>query len=311
MSLPIKYRPKSFSEVVGNKNTVRLIQSKLDNPPSAFLLTGPPGIGKTTLGRIIGIELGCYNPDSKTNMDFIEYNSADFRGIDTIRQIRESMYMLPNKADMKIYLLDELHQLSRDAQESLLKPLEEPPDHVLFILCTTNPEKLTEALKRRCCTCSLLALSEKEIVSQLRFIVGRENKKFSDELLNILAERSNGSLGIAVQRLDEIIDFSDSDAIAFLGKTQDIQYKIKDLCQILIKGHFKWEQIRKILVDLQDEQPENIRRAVLGYCNAVLLKNDSPNAGLILSSFANSNTYDIGKIAITNILYELCTILNS
>ena len=146
-SLHQLYRPESFDEVIGNEDTIERLKAVLGNEirrPHSYLLHGPAGCGKTTLGRIIAKEVGC------KGMDFVELDSADFRGIQSVRGIRRQTAYAPMESECRVWLLDEAHALTNDAQTALLKALEEPPSHVYFILCTTMPEKLLPTLRSRC-----------------------------------------------------------------------------------------------------------------------------------------------------------------
>ena len=145
-TLPIKYRPQYFDEVAGNKDAVAqceaILKRSLATIPRSWLFTGPSGTGKTTLARILRYELDC------SDADFHEFNTSNTRGIDTIREITSKARLSPMDGKIQVYLLDECHQLTKDAQNALLKALEDTPKHTFFMLCTTNPEKSRSYLRR-------------------------------------------------------------------------------------------------------------------------------------------------------------------
>ena len=202
MPLHLKYRPKNFSEFVGNPGTVEALETVLAKPkneiPHAFLFCGPSGCGKTTLARIVKNELGC------SNEDFIEIDSGDFRGIDTIRDIRQNMVFRPLSGGIRVWLLDECHQLSKDAQNAFLKALEDTPEHVYFLLATTEPEKLLKTIRTRCARFDVHPLSERMMVRHLRKITEKEGKKVPNEVLSQIASDSLGSVRQALVILDKI-----------------------------------------------------------------------------------------------------------
>lgn len=282
MSLITDYRPEELDEFIGSETTVRIVESKMgvQNKPHAYLITGPSGCGKTTMGRIIASMLGA------SDFNFEEMDSADFRGIDTIRQIRRNMVKSPigvNK--VRVWLLDECHQLSRDAQEALLKALEDTPDHVFFILCTTDPQKLKETLKRRCLHLVVDRVDDDTIVEYLKEIATEyEEKEVSEYLLEVIAEKSDGSIGRALTLLDSIIDLDKDQAQEELDRKEAEINEAIDLCRALIKGA-KWKTVSKILIGLKQSNPEKIRRAVLGYCSTVLLKGDNAQAYVVMDCF--------------------------
>jgi len=154
MPLQVTHRPKTLDDMIGNEAAIESLNSVLsrekDVPPS-FFFTGLPGGGKTTLARIIKEHLNI------SDMDFYEYNAANTRGIDTIRQIANNCVLAPMGGDRKLYLLDEVHMQTGYALQAILKLLEEPPKHVYFALCTSEPEiikpKLLKAIRRRCHEC--------------------------------------------------------------------------------------------------------------------------------------------------------------
>ena len=158
MSLSRKYRPQSLDEIYGNKAVVKSLGSVLNKKevPPAFLFTGNSGCGKTSLARIAATQLGC------TGHDFKEVDSADFRGIDTIRGIRRQM-RLKSMSGIRVWLLDECHKMSGDAQSALLKALEDPPSHVYFMLATTDPQKLLKTIRNRCVHFEVQPLGNSEI----------------------------------------------------------------------------------------------------------------------------------------------------
>jgi DNA polymerase-3 subunit gamma/tau len=312
MTLQLKYRPTVFDDLVGNESTIKAIQSKMKvEIPSSILITGPSGCGKTTLGRIIAHEIGSYDPSLAMNMNFHEYNFALNRGIDVVRDIMKNIYLSPMNAKYRVLLFDECHQITSEGATALLKPLEDAPEHIIFILCTNEPDKLTVTIKRRLFQCAMSLLEEDEIVSYLSEVAHKEKKKVHKDILIAIAERSNGSLGIALRDLDGIIELPVDEMENALHKMEGAQKSIRDLCQLLIsKKQVTWKQIIPILNDLQSEEPEKIRRAVMGYCSAILMKGDNPKVGIILNAFVECNTFSIGKISIVNTLYNLIAFLN-
>src|SRR5690554_5071868 len=168
--LYLKYRPDSLDEVVGNSETVELLRSQLSPDASqpigrSILFHGPTGCGKTTLGRIVARELGAKGSDIK------EIDAADFRGIDTIREIRKQIAYKPLEGPYQVWILDEVHRATQDAQSALLKTLEDTPSHVYFILCTTDPQKLLPAIRGRCADYQVRTLNDREMRMLLRRVV--------------------------------------------------------------------------------------------------------------------------------------------
>jgi len=155
MSLYKKYRPSTFDDIVGNSVTIQALKKSVEGRKNhVFLFTGPSGCGKTTLSRIVAKELGA------KGSDFRELDSADFRGIDTIRNLRKTIGYHPLESKVVVYLLDEVHKLTGDAQNAMLKMLEETPEHVYFILATTDPQKLLGTIKGRCSIYTVEALED-------------------------------------------------------------------------------------------------------------------------------------------------------
>lgn len=277
MTLNVDYRPMSLDEIVGNEATVESLRSVLkrkEDVPGSFFFTGLPGGGKTTLAYVIKEEL------SISDLDFYEYNTANTRGIDTIRDIGRSMKTAPMKGDRKLYLLDECHQITGPALEGLLKMLEDPPKHVIFVLCTSEPEKIKgntlKAIRRRCLEAELKPLRRGQIKLLLDEVLESEKvDDFPDNIKSKIAESCWGSAGQALSLLDSVIDMTDYDQMEEAIENLVVSEKsVNELCKILIDhrltGNNKWEQLRKVLPNVKGD-PETIRYAICTYLEKVIL----------------------------------------
>ncbi len=266
--LYLKYRPKTFAEIVGNEDVVKVLESHLDGTskqpiPRSILFYGPTGCGKTTLGRIVAKELGAKGSDLK------EIDSADFRGVETARDIRKQSIYKPLEGSHRIWILDECHRLTGDAQSALLKALEDTPSHVYFILCTTEPQKLLSTIRGRCAQFQVNPLSEKEMKILLRRVVKSENETLPKEVYGQITQDSLGYPRNALQILSQVLAVEEDKRLSIAKKAAEEHSKTIELCRALVEGA-PWKKISNILKGL-DEDPEKVRRAVLGYCQAVLL----------------------------------------
>ena len=219
-----KYRPQKFSEVIGQEHVTRTLQNAIEQGRSAhgYIFSGHRGIGKTTVARILAASLNCRSKDhpvpepcgvcescveirAGNSVDVIEIDAATNRGIDEIRELREAARYRPARDRFKIYILDEAHQITDAAFNALLKTLEEPPDHIVFMLATTQPEDIPQTIRSRCQHFSFRAVKFDDIVSQLRDILRREKIEADDDALALLAEAGDGSMRDALSILDQAI----------------------------------------------------------------------------------------------------------
>jgi len=281
MSLYHKYRPTSLGQVKGNKEIVSSLGNLLKSPstmPHTYLFKGPTGCGKTTLARIIAKELEI------TDADFVEMNSSDFKGIDTIREIIRNVAYKPLESPYRIYLLDECHKLTNDAQNALLKTLEDTPKHVIFILCTTDPQKLLAAILGRCQEFTVRTLTAEEMVNLLTRVSRKEKEKVDKKILEQIAEDSQGHPRNALQILEKVLAVEPELREDVAKQTAEDLNKSIDLCKALIAGK-PWKVVKNIVKDLKDQDPEGVRRHVLAYAQAVHLNKGDAQSGLVLEEF--------------------------
>ena len=223
-----KYRPQKFSEVIGQEHVTRTLKNAIEQGRTAhgYIFSGHRGIGKTTVARILAMALNCrssQNPVAEpcgvcdscveiragNSVDVIEIDAATNRGIDEIRELREAARYRPARDRFKIYILDEAHQITDAAFNALLKTLEEPPGHVVFMLATTQPEDIPQTIRSRCQHFSFRAVKFEQIVEQLRDLCARENIQADEAALALLAEAGDGSMRDALSILDQAIASSE------------------------------------------------------------------------------------------------------
>ena len=280
MGLYQKYRPNSLNTFLGNESTVVALESVLEKSeiPHVFLFSGPTGCGKTTLARIVSKMVGA------GDNDISEIDSADFRGIDTIREIRKLSQYKPLSGDSRVWILDECHKLSNDAQNALLKQLEDTPDHVFFFLCTTEPHKLLPTIKGLCSTYEVNVLPEATMVKLLRRITKKEGGEVSKKVLERIAEDSQGHPRNAINILEKVLAVPVENQMEVAKKSAEEQSQSIELCRALLR-QASWKEISTILKGLKEDDPEAVRRHVIGYTAAVLLGKNNALAAAILEEF--------------------------
>jgi DNA polymerase-3 subunit gamma/tau len=202
-----KYRSKKLSEIVGQEHITTTLSHALKSGriSHAYLLTGPRGVGKTSIARILAHEVNnlTYDEDA-SHLDVIEIDAASNRGIEEIRDLREKIHSAPASAKYKVYIIDEVHMLTKPAFNALLKTLEEPPSHVIFILATTEAHKLPETIISRCMRFTFKPIEHTKAVEHLRSIAKSESIAISDEALRLIVEHSEGSFRDSISLLDQI-----------------------------------------------------------------------------------------------------------
>lgn len=221
ISLYRKYRPKTFSDVVGQEVVVKILKNSiLNNKIShAYIFSGPRGTGKTSIAKIFSKAVNCLNTTDgdlcnncenclqniDEEIDIIEIDAASNNGVDEIREIRNNVKLMPVHLKYKVYIIDEVHMLSTSAFNALLKTLEEPPKHVIFILATTEFNKIPATVISRCQKFDFKKITNKQIEDRLKYILEQEKKSLNGEVISLIAKLSDGGLRDAINMLDQVI----------------------------------------------------------------------------------------------------------
>src|SRR5579862_1685347 len=272
-----KYRPQKFSEVIGQDHVTRTLKNAIEQGRTAhgYIFSGHRGIGKTTVARILAMALNCQSQDhpvpepcgvcdscreirAGNAVDVIEIDAATNRGIDEIRELREAARYRPARDRFKIYILDEAHQITDAAFNALLKTLEEPPSHIVFMMATTQPEDIPQTIRSRCQHFSFHAVRFDDIVQQLRDIAQKEGIAADDDALAMLAEVGDGSMRDALSIMDQ--------AIACCGTT---------LSADVVRG-LVGTVSTQVLEDVMDAVARNSSEDVLRTIDRLLVEGQSP-----------------------------------
>lgn len=283
MELYKKYRPTKLSDVLGQDAVVHALENKIRNKevPHTILLSGESGIGKTTIARILAKELGCEEEY------MTECNASSTRGIDFAKSLIAEMNNKPLVGSCKIYLLDEAHNLTSDAQNALLKALEDTPSHVYFILTTTDKKKLIKAVRTRCWEIDLSRIDDDAIGRLVRKVSRLESIKISPEVLDRIIDHSHGSARVALVYLDSINGIDDESAKNLINSLDETEKNGIILCRLLFDKNSKWVNIAKALSDTEDIDPETVRYTILAYARKALLGNNQL-AAVIINEFKDT-----------------------
>ncbi|MBF0253500.1 MAG: DNA polymerase III subunit gamma/tau [Candidatus Omnitrophica bacterium] len=329
-----KYRPVNFEDVVGQESVTRTIINSIEKNriSNAYIFSGPRGVGKTSVARLIAKVLNCQNPTPKgpcnickqctqvnkaSSMDVLEIDGASNRGIDEIRALRENVKFMPVSGKYKVYIIDEVHMLTTEAFNALLKTLEEPPEHVKFIFATTEPHKVLATIMSRCQRFDFRRISPVQISERLLDIAKNENIAIEPSAINVIAKAADGSLRDAVVILDQMISFSNEKVL-----TKDVTDLLGMLSSDTVIG------IAEALIDkdpqgvlrLVDElidsgkEPVYIAKNIIDYFRDLMIIKitGSPSGDMILTQEERTKINKLSeKITIEDILYILQNLLHS
>ena len=308
MELYKKYRPKKLKDVVGQSGVVKSLSLKIkkNKVPHAILFSGPSGCGKTTVARIIKRKIGC------GNHDFKDINCADFRGIDMVRDIRQRMTLSPIDGECLVWLIDECHKLSNDAMNAMLKILEDTPDHVYFMLCTTDPQKLLRTIRTRCTEYNMKSLSAEDLESLLVRTCKDEKVGITTDVFDKIIDNCAGSPRQALVLLDQIIDMTKEKDMMESIQSSAIESDAFEIAKALLYGKSNWSSMTKILKSVDISKHEGLRAMIMNTAKNNLLNNrNTGRAYLVMESFSenffdrSSPGFDTGECLFVAACYEV------
>ncbi|MBW2309229.1 MAG: AAA family ATPase [Deltaproteobacteria bacterium] len=281
-----KYRPRKLSQIMGQPQAVAALEVMVqeNRVPHTLLLSGPSGTGKTTIARILRKYLGC------SKVDFTEVNCSDLTGIDTVRDIRRRVGQAPLNGTSRIWLIDEAHKITDAAQNAMLKLLEDTPDHVWFILATTNPDKLLRTVRSRCTEISLNSLNSAALEAIIHRVATKENVTLSKAVMEKLIQTADGNGRKALVILDQIRGLPEQDQLDAIVPDKAQTQAIEIFLAIIRRE--KWSKVAAILREVEDE-PERIRRLILACARTSLLKGgrNANQAFLVIEIFGDNFFY--------------------
>ncbi len=299
-------RPKTLDEFIGNKSAVaalkKAVKADSANRAHCYLFKGPSGCGKTTLARIMAAEFGC------KDFDIVEKNAASERGIDMARDLQRYAEAAPFSGGGRAVILDEVHALTKDAQNALLKTFEDIPEFAYYFLCSTNPNKLLETIRTRCEHIEVNKLSEEDIADLL--INAEEVSGIEDPglpVLEAIIDNAEGCPRIALVLLEKQNGLPVKEAIEAVQSYTMTEKGVIDICKQIV-GNGTWTQIAATYnkLGLADRDPEKVRRSILGYLRSCLLRSKGSEAEKFASMIEEltDHTYDSGEAGLVCMLFR-------
>lgn len=302
MELYRKHRPTQLSEVKGQEAACRQLEEMFSRKriSHAILFTGPSGCGKTTLARIVAGKIGCF-----MKRNYQEINAANFRGIDMVRDLTDGLYNAPMGGKARVAVIDEAHQMTKDAQNAILKVLEDPPDTSYIILCTTDPGKLIPTIITRCTEIKVVGLENEEVYRLLLATAKKEGKKVKESVCAKIVDVCDGSARKALVLLDQVIDLKVEEEQLECIQKSDTKRQAIELCRLLFR-FARWKEVAAAIREIKDE-PETVRRIMLGYASTVCLGGgkSAGRAAQVLNAFRD-HYYDCGRAGLVLSCFDVC-----
>ncbi len=324
------YRPATFDEIAGQEHITKTFRNALKNNKiaHAYLFSGPRGTGKTTIAKIIAKAVNCEhapveNPcnecaicrgiDNNSISDVIEIDAASNNGVDEIREIRDKVKYLPGVGKYKVYIIDEVHMLSIGAFNALLKTLEEPPKHVIFILATTEPHKIPATIHSRCQRFDFRGISVPEMIGRLNTIIEEEKINIEEEAVKVIAESAEGGMRDAISLLDQVISYTEDkiivdDVHAIKGTVSN--NSLLHIAEAIYKNNAV-EAIKQLdeLVSLGKEAPRLVGNLIKFYRDILIYKNVNTSEMEQLI-YSDPKFRELSKNLSNNLIFYYIDILN-